>query len=41
MLLMMLTDLVIEKVLLVGEGLAATDVLQQKQRERRGYYVAI
>lgn len=41
MLLMMLADLVIEKVLFIGERLTATDVFQKKQSECGGYYVAV
>lgn len=41
MLLMALADLVIEKVLLVGEGLAAADVFQEEQGKCGGYYVAV
>lgn len=41
MLLMMLSNLVVEKVLLVRKSLAATDVVQQKQGKRRRYDVSI
>lgn len=41
MLLMALADLVIEKVLLVGESLAAADVFQEEQGKRGGYYVTV
>lgn len=41
MLLMMLADLVIEKVLLIRERLATANILQEKQSKCGGYNVAI
>jgi len=41
MLLMMLTDLVIEKVLFVSKCFTTADVFQEKQSESGGYYITI
>jgi len=41
MLLMVLADFVIEKVLLIGERLATTNVFQKKQSKSGGYNITI
>jgi hypothetical protein len=39
--LVVLADLVVEKVLFIGERLTAADIFQEKQSERGGYYVSV
>jgi len=41
MLLMVLADFVIEKVLLIGERLATTNVFQKEQSKSGGYNITI